>query len=92
MRVELDHGCGRVHHSFPGLAACIWPDAGYCVGDGGHALVAHCDIESVSLYPTRAQAERHLAELDTNGCGRSCTGDHAVVSMVSALVGAAHRP
>lgn len=82
MRVEIDHGCGRVHHSFAATAACVWPGAGYVIGDGGFALVAHCDIESVTLYPSRAIALEHLADLERDGCGMQCKGDHEVVTLV----------
>ena len=83
MRVDINHGCGRTHHSFPALAACIWPDADLHLGDGAHALIARCDIESVMLYPSRADALRHLAGLAARGCGRRCTGDHSVASLLT---------
>ncbi len=81
MRVEIDHRCGRVHHSLQAVAACEWPDAGYVIGDGSHALIAHCGFDTVTLYTSRPDAERHLAELDTAGCGRECEGNHELVTI-----------
>lgn len=78
MHIDVDHGCGRTHHSWSSLAGCCWPDAGYITGDGPHAVVARCGMVAVSLHTTAADAGRRVRRLDTVGCGRGCQGRHHV--------------
>lgn len=82
MHIEVHHRCGRTHRGHQSLAECTWPDAAYVVGDGAYALLARCDLFTVSLYETAAEAGRRLRLLDARGCGRTCEGRHDVVGML----------
>ena len=76
MHIEVPHDCGRTHRGFQSLAECTWPDAAYVVGDGAFALLARCDLFTVSLYETRAEAHRRKRALDERGCAKTCEGRH----------------
>jgi hypothetical protein len=81
MHVEIQHRCGRRHRGYQSLAECMWPDAAYVIGDGAFALLARCDLFTVSLYETRGEAQRRERALDARGCGRTCEGLHELRSL-----------
>lgn len=74
-----EHRCARRHRAHQTLAECRWPEAAWVVGDGPFALLAHCDMLSISLHDTRAAAEAALARLDELRCCRACDGRHEIV-------------
>ncbi|HAS11045.1 MAG TPA: hypothetical protein DCS55_11105 [Acidimicrobiaceae bacterium] len=76
MHIEVAHRCGRIHRGYQSLAECTWPDAAYIVGDGAYAVLARCDLFTVALYETRAEARRRTRRLDERGCGKTCEGRH----------------
>jgi len=82
MHIEVPHGCGRTHHGHQSLAECTWPDAVYVVGDGAYAVLARCDLFTVSLYETSAEARRRKRGLDAKGCGKTCEGRHELEVLV----------
>ena len=82
MHIEVPHHCGRTHRGFQSLAECVWPDAAYVIGDGPYALVAHCDMLSVALYETAAEAGQARRRMNTVGCGKSCEGRHQLAVLV----------
>lgn len=82
MRIEIAHSCGRTHRGYQSLAECTWPDAGYVVGDGPFALLARCDLFTVSLYETSAEAHRRKRLLDDRGCAMTCEGRHELTGLV----------
>lgn len=81
MHIEVPHGCARTHHGYQSLAECTWPDAAYVVGDGPYALVAHCQMLTVALYETLAEARRRIRRLDADRCAKTCVGDHELVAL-----------
>jgi hypothetical protein len=82
MHIEVPHHCGRTHRGFQSLAECIWPTAAYVIGDGPYALIAHCDMLSVALYATAAEAGEARRRLTAVGCGRTCEGQHQLAVLV----------
>ena len=50
-------------------------------GDGQYALLAWCMALAVTLYPTRAEAEKEKKFIDTSACGVNCIGDHEIVDL-----------
>lgn len=82
MRIEVPHGCGRTHRGYQSLAECTWPGSAYVVGDGAFALLARCDLFTVSLYETSAEARRRKRTLDARGCGKTCEGRHELHALV----------
>jgi hypothetical protein len=85
MHVEVPHACGRTHRGHQSLAECAWPDAAYVVGDGPFALLARCDLFTVSLYETGDEARRRKQVLDQRGCATRCEGSHEVVALIDEL-------
>lgn len=82
MHIEVPHHCGRTHRGHQSLAECTWPDAVYVVGDGAYAVLARCDLFTVALYETSAEARRRKRGLDANGCGKTCEGLHELEVLV----------
>lgn len=82
MHIEVPHDCGRTHRGFQSLAECMWPTAAYVIGDGPYALVAHCDMLSVALYETAAEAGEARRRLNSVGCGRTCERRHQLAVLV----------
>lgn len=85
MHIEIPHGCGRTHRGYQSLAECTWPDAAYVIGDGPFALLARCDLFTVSLYETDAEARRRKQVFDDRGCGKACEGHHEVAPLIGEL-------
>jgi len=81
VHIDVPHRCGRTHHGYQSLAECCWPEAAYLTGDGPFAVLARCGLLSVSLYPTRDEAQRRLRRLVADGCGRGCEGRHDLVDL-----------
>jgi hypothetical protein len=82
MHIEVPHRCGRVHRGYQSLAECTWPDAAYVVGDGPYALLARCDLFTVTLYETMAEARRRRRVLELRGCGKTCEGRHELAGLL----------
>lgn len=85
MLIEIAHGCGRTHRGYQSLAECMWPAVAYVIGDGPFAVLAHCDMFTVSLYETSTEARRRARALEANGCGKTCEGRHELIAMVGHL-------
>jgi hypothetical protein len=66
------------------MAKKRWPKACWIDGDGGWALLAHCRVLSVSLWPTREEAEKSKAGIDRTGCGGCCANRHEIVHLAGA--------
>lgn len=86
MHIEVPHGCGRTHRGHQSLAECTWPEAAYIVGDGAFAVLARCDIFTVTLYETIDEARRRFRALDANGCGQACEGAHELAGLAGSDV------
>lgn len=82
MHIEIPHRCGRIHRGYQSLAECSWPDGAYVIGDGPFALLARCDLFTVTLYESDAEARRRLRILDDRGCGKTCEGLHELVGLL----------
>ena len=76
------HPCDRVHRTFQTLAECCWPHAAWVAGDGPWAVLAHCDMLSVTLCGTREAARAQRARIDEVPCCRDCDGRHEIVELV----------
>jgi|GEM_PF-766691 len=50
-------------------------------GDGQFALVARCGKPIVTLWPTRAAAERQKAAIDKDECTKGCVRNHVIVDL-----------
>jgi len=54
----------------------VWID-----GDGQFALLAWCRVLTVTLWPTRAEAEKQKKVIDETACGGGCTGNHEIIDL-----------
>jgi len=54
------HYCTRRHKTFLTVARCVWADAEWITGTGPVAVLAHCHMLTVTLYPSLARAEAAL--------------------------------
>lgn len=79
MTTTTAHRCRRRHRTHQTLAECCWPDAAWVVGDGPYAVLAHCDMLSVTLHDSRQAALATLARVDELRCCRTCEGRHELV-------------
>src|SRR5712692_3951594 len=58
---------------WPALARRRWPRAGWLDGDGRFALLAPCNVLTITLWNTLADAEKAKARIDDTGCGGVCS-------------------
>jgi hypothetical protein len=75
------HHCEQQHRSHLAMAGCIWKRAVWVHGEGQYALVARCQVLTVTLYPTPEAAGCALEFIDGIGCGHACTRRHEIVQL-----------
>src|SRR5260370_809273 len=74
--------CGKSHRNYRGVAKCRWGKRPEWVeGEGPFALLAHCRVLTVTLWPTLEEAKNPKAEIDASGCGGSCYKRHEIVNL-----------
>lgn len=78
MKLYTQHRCARRHRSTDAFIRCAIPRHAWVSGHGNVALIAWCDVPSISLWPDADSAEHALADLR---CGHACTGNHELVEI-----------
>lgn len=81
MKTYCQHRCTRTHRSYRAAARCMWPRACWISGDGPYALLAHCDVLTITLWPTAGKAFSTYQWLAGFKCGHLCTGRHEVIKI-----------
>ena len=82
MKAYRRHNCRRSHKTYRTLARCMFPRAAWIEGEGPIALLAWCDVLTVSLHLTQSAALEDKEVIDASACGGQCTGRHEVVKLV----------
>jgi hypothetical protein len=74
---------GKVCPRFPFRAEARrrWPGAEWIYGEGPFALLAHCEILTITLHDTRAKAEEAKRAIDETFCGHTCNKQHEIVEI-----------
>lgn len=67
--------------SYVAAARDRWPDAEWIIGTGVYASVAYCDVTTVMLFATEAEAARAKAFIDRLACGHACRVEHELVRL-----------
>lgn len=71
--------CGRSHRSPAAAGRCIRSTAEWIRGTGRWALLAHCNVLTVTLHRSRRNAEQARTFIDRTGCGHQCSRHHDIV-------------
>jgi hypothetical protein len=58
-----------------------WRRARWIDGNGPFALLAHCEVLTVTLHETLEEAEKDKAAIKRTGCGARCLNAHEIVDM-----------
>lgn len=74
MKTYRRHNCTRSHRDVRTLAKCMFRRAAWITGSGPYALLAWCDVLTVTLHATPEDAQPFLDQIDDTGCGHACTG------------------
>ena len=72
------------YHSTMEMAEKLWPDAEWITGEGKWALLAFCDVLTITLHKTFLKAEKNRDYIDTFGCGHACFREgrkHVIVGL-----------
>lgn len=72
--------CTIAHRSSTSRTRCEWPYARWVRGTGRFALLVWCGGLTITLWPSRLEADAALADLEAGCCPR-CTHDHRVVDL-----------
>jgi hypothetical protein len=75
------HRCERRHRSYSTLAKCVWPRAAWIAGQGSYAVVAWCDVLTVTLHQDYDAASRAKHIIDASACGGRCIGRHEIIRL-----------
>lgn len=68
-------------HGYHSKAKRIWRKAAWVHGDGPIAVIAYCNVTTVSLHANRVDAQHSIDFIDRFGCGHRCGRDHRVVDL-----------
>jgi len=63
------------------IARSKWPNAAWISGEGQFALLAYCDVLTVSLWETIKDAEKNKKFIDEFGCGGMCNRIHEILTI-----------
>jgi hypothetical protein len=55
--------------------------AEWITGNGRYALLAHCRVLTVTLWPTMEAAEVCKKRIDETACGGKCVRDHEILDL-----------
>ena len=58
-----------------------WRKSAWIHGDGSFAVVAFCNVTTVSLHAEREDADASKDFIDRLGCGHQCYRHHKVVDL-----------
>jgi hypothetical protein len=81
VKVYRRPNCARRYRSYSTLAKCVWPRAAWIAGQGPFAVVAWCDVLTVTLHQDHAAALEAKRITDASACGGRCTGRHEIVRL-----------
>lgn len=79
-RVIIRHA-SHGHRTYRTLAECRWPRAAWVAGKGPFALVAFCDVPTVTLHETRESALASKRTIDDSACGGRCYRAHRIFDL-----------
>lgn len=68
--------CGKRHRTYKAVAKCKFPKAEWIEGEGRYGCLAFCDVLTIKLWPTKAEAEQAKASIDSGKCGGKCVKNH----------------
>ena len=52
-------------------------------GDGQFAVLAHCRVLTVTLWPSKGKADDAIAFIDQKTCGGACKRNHEIIDLSS---------
>jgi hypothetical protein len=58
--------------------------AEWMTGNGRYALLAHCRVLTITLWPTLEAAQIAKKRIDETACGGMCVCDHEIIDLESA--------
>lgn len=73
------HRCEKKHRSARTFMKCAIPRAVWIRGEGSFALIAWCEVPTVTLHKTVELAESAKERIDCSACGHMCHGRHVIV-------------
>lgn len=71
----------NVQHGYIAVARRRWPAAEWITGEGRYASVASCDVTTVMLFRTQAEAGHARTLIDNLGCGGACIREHEITDL-----------
>jgi hypothetical protein len=63
------------------LAKRLWKRAAWIHGDGPIAVIAYCNVTTVTLHSDPEVARHSVDFIDEHGCGGNCYRHHRVVDL-----------
>jgi protein involved in temperature-dependent protein secretion len=82
VKIYRRHNCERSHRTYRTLARCMFPRAAWIAGEEGPiALLAWCDVLTVTLHQDYDAALEAKRIIDYSACGGRCTGRHEIVRL-----------
>lgn len=75
------HNCQAKHRTYATTAKCMFRRAAWIDGTGPIALLAWCDVLTVTLHQDLESAEKSRSFIDDLACGHACTRRHEIVRL-----------
>jgi protein involved in temperature-dependent protein secretion len=74
--------CEQSHRTYRTLARCMFPRTAWIAGEEGPiALLAWCQVLTVTLHHNIDGAAAAKSIIDYSACGGRCTGRHEIVQL-----------
>lgn len=58
-----------------------WRQAVWITGNGRYALLAHCDVLTITLWDTLEAAINSKEAIDNYACGHACYKNHEIIDL-----------
>lgn len=83
MKTYTQHECTAKHRTYTKFIECAIGRRrlAWVTGEGEYALIAWCDVPTVSLYSEVADALKQMHLIDSTACGHACVQRHEVVCL-----------
>lgn len=79
VKTYRQHRCSAHHRTHRTAARCIFRRAAWILGDGPFAVIAWCNVPTISLHSNPDAARGALETVNATGCGGRCQHRHDLV-------------
>lgn len=81
MKVYRRHNCLGNHRTYNAFTRCAIKRVEWVAGEGRFAVIAWCQVPTVTLHNNATAARNAKEFIDATACGGNCVRNHEVVEV-----------